>query len=350
MKVALVTDTHFGARSDSIQFDEFFSSFYRDIFFPSLKEQGIKTIVHLGDVFDRRKFVNFVTLKRCKEYFFQTALNEGIDVIILIGNHDTFYKNTNDVNSVELLLQEYPNIQIHSSPTHIVLGKRKILLLPWICQANHEESMKLLDTTDAHVCFGHLELEGFQMFKGQINDHGDDITPFKKFDLVCSGHFHHRNTKDNIVYLGNPYEITWSDYDDLRGFHIYDTYSNELTFIPNTRKMFHKIFYDDTSDVNYDVYLDDAKSTCIKIIVVKKTDHQAFERWLERMYLQNPIEIRVIEDMKQLDEGTIEEDINVEDTMSILTTYIDSIETNLDKVRLKKLFQSLYVEAQNYTP
>ena len=114
MKVALITDTHFGARSDSIPFDNFFNKFYTEVFFPHLERDQIKTIIHLGDVFDRRKYINFNTLKKCKEYFFDRTADLGIDVHMIAGNHDTFFKNTNEVNALDLLLREYPNVITYS--------------------------------------------------------------------------------------------------------------------------------------------------------------------------------------------------------------------------------------------
>ena len=93
MKIALITDTHFGARGDSIQFDEYFKKFYSEIFFPELQRRGIKTLIHLGDVFDRRKYINFNILKSCREYFFDQLAKHDIVCHMIAGNHDTYIKN-----------------------------------------------------------------------------------------------------------------------------------------------------------------------------------------------------------------------------------------------------------------
>jgi DNA repair exonuclease SbcCD nuclease subunit len=153
MKVALITDTHFGARSDSIPFDNFFAKFYTEVFFPHLEQAGIKTIIHLGDVFDRRKFINYNTLKKCREYFFDKARDLGIDVHMIAGNHDTFFKNTNEVNSLDLLLREYGNVITYSDAEEIKLDGKNLLLVPWICSGNYAETMEVVDKSNAQAVF-----------------------------------------------------------------------------------------------------------------------------------------------------------------------------------------------------
>ena len=230
MKVALVTDTHFGARSDSLAFDAYFAKFYDETFFPYLKEHDIKTVCHLGDIFDRRKYINFNTLRSCKRYFFKQAEDMGIDIHMIPGNHDTYFKNTNDVNSPDLLLGEYNNITLYQEPTEIMLDREKVLYLPWICGENYDRTMAKIKESNAKTCFGHFEFAGYFLLPGMPNLHGMDTDAFSDFDLVVSGHFHHRHSRGNITYMGNPYEITWSDYKDPRGFAIYDTVKSCLLY------------------------------------------------------------------------------------------------------------------------
>ena len=242
-KIALVTDTHFGARSDSIPFDNFFRRFYEEIFFPEIDKRGIRTIVHLGDCFDRLKYINFNTLSSCRNYFFDEIKKRDIELHMIVGNHDTFFKNTNDVNSPRLLLKDY-EFNVIDTPSELVFDDgSKIFMMPWICTDNYNQSMEAIKTTDAQVLFGHFEIAGFQMYKGHENDEGFDPKIFEKFDTVCSGHFHHRSSNGNINYLGNPYELTWADFEDPRGFHIFDTSERSLDFIHNPFTIFSKIYY-----------------------------------------------------------------------------------------------------------
>ena len=265
---------------------------------------------------------------------------------MIVGNHDTYYKNTNNVNSPELLLQDFLNVSVYSKPKTITIGGRDILVLPWICTDNYEESLKHIEETTAKVCFGHLELEGFQMWKGQENKEGFDPKLFRNFDLVCSGHFHHRHTKGNITYLGNPYEMFWNDFEDQRGFHIFDTETLELEFIKNPFTMFEKVYYDDTQTTpNVDNY----KDKVVKLIVVNKNDHTAYDKFLDKLYKVNPIEVKIVEDFSEFESDLLDdEDVDITDTLTLVSQYVDALETDVDKERLKTLMKTLYVESQDY--
>jgi len=351
MKIALVTDTHFGARSDSQQFDTYFKKFYDEVFFPELDKRKITQIIHLGDCFDRRKYINFNSLSNCKKYFFEQVKTRGIDMDMIIGNHDTFYKNTNDVNSPSLLLGEYPGIRTYDKAQVVLYDNLQILLMPWICTDNYEHTTKMIEGKVATVCFGHLELAGFIMYKGQdthLGHDGFDPALFKDFKLVCSGHFHHKHGRGNVQYLGNPYQLFWNDFEDDRGFHIFDTKTLELEFIKNPNTIFEKYYYDDEKEDPLSIDISKFNSKLIKIIVVNKKDFYKFDKFVESIYKENPIELKIIEDFSEFESEAIDENIDLEDTMTLLSNYVDSIETDADKERLKGILKTLYVEAQHY--
>lgn len=341
--VLLLTDLHFGARSDSTHFDKFFETFYQATFFPYVDSLCITSVVLLGDIFDRRKYINFNILKNCKRYFFDELRNRGIKTTIIAGNHDVYFKNTNDVNSLSLLLCEYDNIEVHTNASEIQLDNTKILLVPWITHSNYADALTKINQTSATVCFGHFEIAGFQMHRGQVNDHGMDPKVFDKFDLVCSGHFHHRSSSGPIHYLGNPYEMTWADYDDPRGFHVFDTDTLELTFIENPNRMFYKIAYNDSMKQTFDYEQYEGKH--VKVVVVEKNDYYSFDHFLDRLYKVNPLEVKIIEDFEEFESATVDEAVNVEDTVSLLGHYVDAIDTDMDKSKIKATLKSLYLEA-----
>jgi len=348
MKIALITDTHFGARSDSLPFDNFFRKFYDEVFFPTLAREHITTVIHLGDCFDRRKYINFNILRNCRDYFFKRLEENGIVVHMLTGNHDTYFKNTNEVNSPDLLLNDYTNIITYGSPNTLELDHFNILMMPWICADNYAECMEAIKNSTAPVLMGHLELAGFVMHKGMASEGGMDPKIFDKFDLVCSGHFHHRSRNKNIQYLGNPYEMTWNDYDDPRGFHILDTKTQELTFIANPYTMFEKFSYDDTKfdPASFDVNTFTEKN--VKLVVVNKTDFAKFDAFVDRLYRAGLLELKIIEDFSEFEADALDdENLDLEDTLSLLNTFVDSTETDASKDRIKTLLKELYVEAQN---
>ena len=347
MKVAIITDQHFGARNDSIAFLDFFQKFYDDTFFPSLDAAGINTVLILGDTFDRRKYVNFYALDRAKKMFFDKLEERGIRVHMLAGNHDTYYKNTNDVNSPDLLLREYNNIDVIDSPETIVIDGTSICMMPWICPENYQESIDEMKNTKAEICMGHFEIAGFAMHRGMESHDGLSKEIFDKFDMVFSGHYHHRSDDGHIYYLGNPYELTWQDFKDTRGFHLFDLERRELEFIPNPNTMFERVEYDDKDCDPIDLDLIDLSGKYVKLVVINKTDYYKFDKFIQKLYNKGCYEIKIIEDFSEFEEGQINEEINLEDTVSVLSNYVDSIETDVDKEQIKTFMRTLYTEAVN---
>ena len=193
MKVAIITDTHYGARKNSKLFHDYFLKFYNDIFFPTLEEQGISKVIHLGDAFDSRKGIDFSALTWAKNNIFDRLQAMGIDVHLITGNHDCYYKNTNQVNAVDLLLREYDNVTVYSEPTEVMLDQLPTLFIPWINQENEESTLKLIKKTTCPCAMGHLELHGFRVNRQIIMEHGLESTLFEKFSKVYSGHYHTRS-------------------------------------------------------------------------------------------------------------------------------------------------------------
>ena len=261
MKIAIITDQHFGARKNSKLFHDYFLKFYDDVFFPTLEKEKITTVIDMGDTFDSRKGIDFSALTWAKDHYFDRLRDMGIEVHTIVGNHTAYYKNTNDINAIDLLLREYDNVKVYSEATSIDVCGLNVLLVPWINQENKEMTLKMINKSRAPVCMGHLELQGFKVNDYVVMDHGMDMDPFKKFEKVFSGHFHTRSTQDNISYLGNPYEIYWNDCEDTRGFHIFDTQTLETTPVNNPHRLFYKIYYTDT-----DYKLFDASEVENKII------------------------------------------------------------------------------------
>ena len=352
MKIAFVTDTHFGARNDAASFLEYFSNFFDNIFFPYLDEHKIDTVIHLGDIVDRRKFINFNTLNVLKSTFLEPIRERNIDFHCIIGNHDIPYRNTNKINALKELYEgtNVPNIQYYWEPVEKTFGGCDMLFLPWINKENYEQSLAAVNETKAQVCLGHLEIQGFEMLRGVKNDHGLSRDIFNRFELVCSGHFHHKSHDSNIHYLGSPYEIFWSDYNALRGFHIFDTVTRELEFIRNPYRIFHKLVYNDegktvdqiVKDTQYDQY----KNTYIKVIVQEKTNPYAFDLMLDKLYKADCVHISIVDDHKHLDRQPDEEIINeAEDTMTILTKFVNNLNFEGDNSKLNILMRDLYNEA-----
>lgn len=336
-------------RGDSKIFHDYIEKFYTNQFFPYLEENNIDTVIQLGDLFDRRKHVNFNTLSRSMEYFFEPARAKGIDIHITIGNHCTYHKNTNRINSPDLLLRQYDNVFSYSKPQDLLLGDFKFALLPWICPENYQETMEYIKTTDAQIACGHLEISGFEMYRGTVTEHGEDRKIFEKFDMVLSGHFHHKSSYINIHYLGAPYEITWSDWNDPRGFHILDTDTRELEFIQNQYRMFSKLHYDDShgdSTKAIQVNKEDVQDKTVKVIVHNKNNPYWFDQFISNIEKYDVYDLQIVEDnlhLDLIDDEEIAED--VEDTLTIISKYSDQYKDRVEPAKLNSFLSELYREA-----
>ena len=351
MKLALITDQHFGARNDSLLFSDYFEKFYTEIWFPYILKNNITNVVDLGDTFDRRKYVNLNILKKTKQMWFDKLKEYNINIHTLVGNHTTYFKNTSEVNTLNLILDSYDNVTVYDRPTVVVFDGVPIQFIPWINSGNYDESMEVLKTSAAQIVMGHLEIAGFEMYKGFSSIDGDFKKElFSRFDTVFSGHFHHKSDDGQIFYLGTPYEITWNDWNDPRGFHIFDTETRELERIVNPYSIFKKIYYDDTlPSFDEDFDMSSFKDKYVKLIVVNKKDLYKFDMFVDNLFKADAFDVKIIEDFSDLDASNVSDDIvkNTEDTITLLDRYIDELPLTLDKGRLKNTMKVLYNEAQD---
>lgn len=351
MKICILGDTHFGARGDSLDFHTYFKRFYDEVFFPYLLKYRVNTIFQLGDLFDRRKFINFNSLYQAKKYFFDVCQQHKIEVYALVGNHDIAYKNTLEVNSPSLLLRDYENVHIIEDFLTEEFHGVSMDFIPWLCDENEASILQKMKDSKSQICFGHFEIAGFEMDKGIICDVGLDKSILNKYDIVLSGHFHHKSTKDNITYVGTPYEMTWADYKDNKGFHIFDTTNRELEFVPNPYDMFVKIYYDDTKQdfdwwKGYD--FESLKNTYVKVVVVNKQNPYLFDHVIDNVYKASAADIAIVEDFNDALLDTDDELIDqAEDTITILNKYIDNLQLDIESNKLKTIMRELYVEALN---
>lgn len=351
MKICILGDTHFGMRGDSLEFHNHYKKFYEETFFPYLIKNNITTVLQMGDLFDRRKFINFNTLYLAREYFFDKLKKHNIQFYTIIGNHDIYFKNILSVNSSQMLLNDYDNITVIDEPIKMVFDGVDVDVIPWICSDNEEGIIEFIKNSKSQICFGHFEIAGFEMDRGNVCHEGLDKNILKRYDVVLSGHFHHKSTDGQITYVGTPGEMTWADYNDERGFHIFDTQTRELEFVLNPNRIFHKITYDDSNTDfefwkkhDYSTY----KDSYVKVVVLNKQNPYLFDSVIDNLYKCGVSNLAIVEDFT---ETIIENDQDLinqaEDTITILNKHIDNISINASNIKLKSLMKELYIEALN---
>ena len=348
MKIAILNDTHCGIRNSSEVFLDNAAKFYNEVFFPECEKQGITQIVHLGDFYDNRKFVNFKALNHNRKHFLNELRNCKLTMDIIPGNHDTYFKNTNELNSLKECLGHYMNeIHIIMEPTVMEYGSLKMALLPWICQDNYDKSMNFIRECKADWLGGHLEFANFEMQRGIIQPHGMNHKLFEKFEMVMSGHYHVASQKDNVWYLGSQMEFFWSDAGDKKYFHIVDTETREVQKVRNPHTLFEKIVYNDEK-VDYNNYeVSHLDNKFVKVVIIKKEDSFTFDRFIDRIQNQSIHDLKIAENFNEfLGQNVDDEGLEVEDTAQLVDDYIDNVDTDLDKSRIKVNMRELMTEAQ----
>jgi predicted phosphodiesterase len=340
-RLAVLSDTHWSARKASRHLHDYFELFYKNVFFPALEEHGIETVIHMGDAFDNRKSIDFWGLDWTRRVVLDPLSKYNVHMIV--GNHDIFLRNSTEINAPELLLKDYPNIKTYSSPQTTKIGGIDVMMIPWICSENYDETLKQIKKSKAKVAFGHLELQGFRVNRNLVmEEHGTDPKIFDKFDKVFSGHYHTRSDNGKIYYLGNTYEMYWNDVNDTRGFHIFDTETLEHTPINNPYKLFYNLYYEDTPHQMFDAT--EYANKIVKVIVRKKSKPKDFEKFIDKLYTVGIQDLKIIEnfEIQENEEFEISED---ENTLTILNRYIEESEFEFDKNVIKGIFQDLYRQA-----
>lgn len=351
MKFAILNDTHCGIRGASDVMMQYQEDFYSKVFFPYLLRKGITTIIHLGDYYDVRKTINFKALEHNNKCFLDKLYEYGITMHIIPGNHDVYYKSTNSLNAIDLLMKDHEYVVIHNEPCELDFDGYKVSLIPWINNENYIEILDYIKQCKSNFIGGHFEFQGFEMMKGVMNTHGMTTELFDRFEIVVSGHFHTKSKRGNIHYLGSQMEFTWADYNDPKYFHVFDTDSRELIEVNNPIVLHHKIEYDDSKyDYNQiELSQESIKDKYVKLIVIKKKNPFMFDMFIESIKKLNPFELKIAENFDEYSGDNVESsDMMVEDTETLLSHYVELVETDLDKNKLKTIMSSLYVEALNY--
>ena len=217
------------------------------------------------------------------------------------------------------------------------------MMLPWICDDNYQETLAAIDKSDAKIAFGHLELTGFELYPGMVQQGGIDTGIIEKFDTVFSGHYHTRSNDGHTFYLGNPYEMYWNDCGDKRGFSILDTETGEIEFVENTYHIFEKIYYNDTPAELFKAHL--YKDKIVKLFVRSRSSQLQYDKFLDKLMKAGIIDLKVVENTEINDKEVDLDGEKIEDTLTLLNKYIEDSDFELKKDRVKTLLKEVYLEA-----
>lgn len=343
MKVIIISDQHFGFKRQSTVFHDYFLKFYNEVFFPFIEKNKITTIIDMGDTFDNRKNLDLTTIDWAKRNYYDRLQQLGCTIHTIVGNHTSYYRNTNRINTPELLLDQYSNIHTYSSPTHIDLDGLSVLMIPWINSENEQETLNVIKTSKAKVAMGHLELNGFYINKGTAMEDGRDPDVFSKFKKVFTGHFHVRSDNGTIFYIGNPYEMFFNDSGDRRGFVVFDTDTLKHAYVNNPFSLFSYVYYEDTDINEFD--FESYSGKIIKVIVRKKTSNEMFDAFINQFYSVGVADLKIVENYSPQTEQEFDVSLESEDTFSLIQRFVEESEIELNKEKLKMILSDIHKEA-----
>ena len=348
MKVALIADTHVGVRNNNSIFHDYQQRFFDNIFFPYIDDHDIDVVVHVGDHLDNRKTTNVLTSQKFDEMWVQQIISRDMVEHGILGNHTAYYKNTNTVNSLSHIYNKGNGLILYDvEPKEVEIGGLLWGMVPWITADNKEKCFEFIRTTKAEILCGHFEIMGFYMDGGHKCESGVSVSDLKRFRKVFSGHFHKKQTVANISYLGTPYDMTFSDLGEVKGFHIFDTETLDLEFIQNPEKIFHKIYYDDIKDP--DVVEKDysfIKNGFVRLVVLNKSDHGKFDLLLDKLEDAEMYRLQIAETVSE--ESTESSDVDMsQSTSEIINNHIDGLAGISDPAMVKDIMNVLYTEAMN---
>lgn len=362
--IPFITDTHFGNKSFNKIVFESMMLFFETQFFPWCIKNNVKNVIHCGDLVHNRNMIDLWINQQIKSRFFRFFEDNNINLHILVGNHDLYFKSSMDVNYLAENTNEFKHIHVYDEQEKIQIGKYSFLMIPWVINT---KEFKFKETAD--ICCGHFETIGFKMTSSMYADDGFQTEDFDQFKLTFSGHFHIKSKKKNVRYIGTQYPITWNDYGETKGFYtLAEDY--KVKYIENkVNPKFLKIYYSEL-DGKYEINvaglkkrslvpisLDEAieltKNNYCKLII-KNVEHQALmdsfyqslvtvSRDAYKIEIVDSNEIIESFDVSEIEEQ-IQEETDIETTVSSYLTGM-TFEADIDKKYLINMFQELYKES-----
>jgi DNA repair exonuclease SbcCD nuclease subunit len=340
-KIFIVGDLHFGVKGNSVTFLDQQKNWFFNHFIPLIQTEKPSDIIFLGDIFDSRNSLSPLILNTVREIF-KTIVASNCKVHAILGNHDIFFKNTKNIHSLNVLQDQ--GVHVYASPTEVIINNKKCLMLPWIIKNEEKHVALLLASNSYDFCFGHLEINSFEMVKGKKEENGLSKDLFANCKKVYSGHFHLRGSDKNITYIGTPYELSWNDYLDKKGVYSVNTSNFNETIIDTTSMPSHVKISNNLYKLE-DVTRKMINNNIVKLIFKANTPEVEKINFIEKINSSEPFSLIIDEeDSENYFENQEEIDASIKDTMGFLTEYLNIVElpAELDKKKVLERIEDLY--------
>lgn len=336
MKYAILGDIHFKKLKTELERS------YREkvLYFVSktLEERKIDNVIQLGDFFDDRKNLDVFEFVKTQEYY-KKYFGKIDSFLTLTGNHDSYLKNTNDINSTSIFQQLFPNFFCISEIKELPFG----LIVPWINESNIEQFNEAIQKKHKY-CFGHFEINSFSMVKGFEETHGLSSALFNNCDKVFSGHFHLVQDKNNISYVGSLFQNDRNDINDIKRILILDTDTDEIEEIKIPFELFKRVSINSEDDMTDDLI--DSFDEKIVDIVFNVPKSLKREKYMDKIIdAATTFEFNII-DNSELCKEAIDMNVENEEIGEIFTDFLKISDTIDDKRKeaLNTVFTDIYKE------
>lgn len=346
MKYAIITDIHFGVHCDQTSFVNYQKDYFKQ-FWEYIDENEVGGIIFCGDFFHTRKAIDIEVLYLAKDMWWKPLSNRRhLKCYHIVGNHDVYYKNTNETNSIRIFTSKLDNVVlIENKPLQV----NNMLFIPWINNENLESIVQALDTSNADIVLGHFELSlnNEPYYKNQL-----DVSLLERFKLTISGHIHNPFTKtfnngNTFKYIGSPYETSWNEYGiEDRGFYVLDGF--DLKLIKNNKPIH---FIRNIKDVAIDnnTIQNLPEYACLRVLI--PTDYDSLKREMDVSKISK-LPLRsikfIIEDVDNVHLSSIvDSHLTMNNLNAIVREYICNSNSQLDKETLLEKFFELEKESRS---
>lgn len=331
MRAIICGDLHIGIKSDSNFINYQIKEFNKIIDYTL--NSSVKNIIFLGDIFHTRQHIDIHILHKVLRCFERL---EDLNVYLLAGNHDVYYKNNNSINSLSIIFKKYNFNIIDEYPKEIIIDDVRCFFVPWINKNNYTECLDHIKKSSAKYCFGHFAINNFHLVSGIKETNGLKQSLFKKFVKTFSGHFHLKDDQNNISFVGSFCSLDWNDYSDKKRIMKIDTVKgiNKSVFL--TDNIFEKLFVNDYKKIDITYY----KNKILKIYIEKKLTPKGLS--VIDNLKENALFSEIIDNTILLEK--INENIKNEDFLLLLDEVLkeqDNIDDNYKK-EVKKYLKKLY--------
>ncbi len=347
-RVWIISDTHFGARNNNVEWLDRMISYFEDYFIPIVKEnyRPGDILIHCGDVYDNRQSINLLVLHKTLDLF-EKFSNIFDDVYVIAGNHDIMRKNTNEISSLDSL-KYIPNVNIYKEPVVLKTKDTECLLMPWRKSENDEKLV--INGSNADYLFCHTTIQGAKFDKYRHSGAGINATECTQFKKVYTGHIHLSQEHKNIRYVGNPYQMTRSDANNMKGFWCMDLTNGEETFYENLYSpKFVKIYVNKALENTLGEILSSTENNFVDVYVpndyLMKYQVTALIDEISKVSKRLDVIPFEIDDNHNMEEYDLDYDKTL-DTYNLCEKYVGSM--SLDEPTKKKVLKTLkkaYLEA-----